>query len=230
MIFRYPTDLSSESTYITFTRVQSKGFTTKELQSIDKAEFASSPTALGIIALPVPNQFVDSSSVTYEGLEDRDLLTQGLKNVSESTQTIQKVVKASERFKATKLAAQNTLMFSSVQVKTFSLSWNLIPRSLAEAESIESIIKEFELAKLPYYAENSSFQNFPDYFNIKFGGVDPVLIKFLPSVITNIETNITPSGHFQMYESGHFPEVSLSVTFGELTSRTREIQQRLYDS
>lgn len=225
---RYPSDLSDQASYILFSIHEARGFTTKELQAIDKAQFTQSKIG-GQIALPIPNQLQDSSAVNYEGLEDRSLLGEGAKNVLNATApSVQKAVQAGSRYKTTKLASQNTLLFDSVRIKMFSFSWKLIPQNATEANNIEQIIKQFELAKLPYYNGGNEFLNFPDYFTIKFGGKQPKLLKFLPCVLTDMSVNMAPDGHFQMYSTGDFPVVELNMTFGELTSRTREIQTSLY--
>jgi len=225
---RYPSNLNDQASYMLFSIHEARGFTTKELQSIDKAQFTQSKIG-GQIALPIPNQLQDSTSVTYEGLEDRSLLGEGAKNILNATApSIQKVVQAGSRYKTTKLASQNTLLFDSVRIKMFSLSWKIIPQNANDASNIQQIIEQFELAKLPYYNGGNSFLNFPDYFTISFGGKQPKLIKFLPCVLTDISTNFAPDGHFQMYDSGDYPAIELSMTFGELTSRTREIQTSLY--
>ena len=229
-LLRYPNNLSNQSSYIIFTLYEARGFTTSELQAIDTAKFIESNVG-GQISLPIPNQLQDISSVNYEGLEDRSLLGEAGKNILNATpSSIQKVVQQGSRYKATKLASQNTLLFDSVSVKTFSFSWKLVPQNSTEATNIEQIIKKFELSKLPYYNGGNEFLNFPDYFTIQFGGVQPKLVKYLPCILTDINVNYAPDSHFQMYNTGDFPAIELNITFGELTSRTREIQERLYKS
>lgn len=226
MQLRYPSDVATaNSTYITFTRLRNRGFKTSELKTIDKANFEAQPT--DIIALPVPNEFVDSGNIGYSNIQDTSLLGKGAKNVLNKVPGADLIQQEAKIKTAQTSATQQMLLFDSVSLKIKSFSWTLIPESQEEANAIVSIVQQFELAKLPSYSLGTEILNFPDVFKIKFGGVKPKLITFLPSVITDITCSYG-NGHFQLYETGDFPEIQLSLTVGELVSRTREIQERLY--
>ena len=207
---------------MTFTQFKNRGFTTAELRNIDQANFTQSVT--DIIALPVPNEFSDSTNINYSDVQDTDLLTSGVKSVLNKAPGSDVLLREAKKQSATTTASQQQLLFDSVGIKTHNFSWKLIPESQEEANNIVSIIKQFELAKLPSI---DTLLAYPDVFKIAFGGVVPKLVTYLPCVITYLKADYA-NGYFQLYETGDFPEIILNITFSELSSRTRNIQNRLY--
>ena len=224
---RYPSNIaSSNSTYITFTRMKNRGFKTNELKRIDQVQFTAQPT--DIIALPIPNEFSDVSGIDYTNIQDTSLLGSGTTSIINNFSGAGQIAQEARKKTAVSNATQQMLLFDGVRLKIWSFSWNLIPESKTEASAIENIIKNFELAKLPSYTLGAEALSFPDLFRIRFGGVKPKLIKFLPSVITDI-TVTYGSENFQVYETGDFPEIQLNVTMGELVARTWDVQNSLYN-
>lgn len=224
MTYRYPINISNpNASYLIFTRAKHKGFTTKELRNVSDAHFTT--TTQSGFGLPVPDAITDTSSIAYTDLQDSSIESQLIQSVADRT-IGNKVQQNVQMNISQKKAIQSLLQLEGVGLKSFAFSWVLIPESKEEMQNIESIIKEFELGKLPEYTTN--LMTFPDVFKIRFGGIKPKLIRFLPCVITDISTQFGAE-HFQVYEDGGFPSISLTVTFSEIASRTREIQEKLYE-
>jgi hypothetical protein len=218
---RFPENISENGTYIVLTRYNSQGFTTKELRNIDELFINASP--ISSFGLPVPNELNDSSSINYSDTQDTDLLGLAQQTV---TNKAQKEFIMADIATGTTNPNIATMLFNGVSAKSFNLTWNLIPENNTEANNIISIIKGLEEAKLPYFTNANQRLKFPDIFRISFGGIKPKMLRFLPSVITNMDINYS-NGHFQIYKDGNFPQIQLTITFTEIVSRTREMQQRL---
>lgn len=219
---RFPDNISSSGTYMVLTRYNSQGFTTTELRNADSVYMRATP--ISAYGLPVPNELSDSTSITYSDIEDTDAA--GIVQ-NEIAKKSEKLAQMATLAQGTTNPNISTMLFNGVQVKSFTFHWNLIPESASEGNTIASIIQGLEEAKLPYFTSGNLRLKFPDIFKISFGGVRPKLLKFMPAVISNIEVNYS-GGHFQLYSDGNFPHIQLSITFTEIVSRTREMQQRLY--
>lgn len=231
--YRYPNNLNEAgASFITFTFLKFNGIiTTEKLRRInDQSNFLT--TARGGIALPVPNNITDSLGLNYGNLNDKSTLS-----LSAEQWTTNIASKGSEKLLGDKItsgglfsqqvvkgSAQNAMMFDSVSNKSYTLSWDLIPQSLSDAQQIENIIKEFRLASLPYRTEKLEYYSYPDLVKVKINGINSSLIRFLPSVITSVDFTPTPDGYYQIYESGHFPKINFSININEIVSRTQEIQ------
>lgn len=226
---RYPLDIvNANSSYITFTLANNRGFKTSELKNISDAQFKTKTT--DIIAMPLPNGgFSDASSIGYTDIQDTSLIGIGGQALANKLDPSGKGQQEAKMQSGTTKATQQMMLFDSVAVKNFSFAWDLVPESSNEMLAIENIIQLFENAKLPYYNTGKLLLNFPDVVKINFGGIKPKLINFLPSLITGIQATYG-EGDFQIYKDGGFPKISLNVSFTEITSRTRDIQKRLYSS
>ena len=218
---RFPENISGQGTYMILTRYESQGFNTDELKNIDTTILKASPAQA--IGLPVPNTFTDGSSINFSDIQDSDIAGTVQNNLTNRLPDMaQQQLKLQSGSTDPKQAA---MLFNSVSSKSYTLKWELIPETQAEAGSIVQIIKTLEEAQYPYY-KNSRLM-FPDIIKISFGGVKPKLLSFLPCYITGLEKDFSGSSHFQMYSDGSFPVVNLSLSLTELVSRTREIQKRV---
>jgi len=221
---RFPENINASGTYMVLTRYKSMGYTTEELRNINQTFLKTSPVAS--YGLPVPNELTDSSAINYTDIQDTDIANSLQVRTEQKFDTTAQMAKLATGTTTPLLA---TMLFNGVQAKSFQFSWDLIPETAAEANSISQIIQGLEEAKLPYF-ESFSFASrlkFPDVFHISFGGVQPKLIKYLICAITSIDVSYS-DGHFQIYNDGNFPKLRLTIGFTELTARTREMQQALY--
>lgn len=247
-VLRYPNNIRDNGAYILLTRNKHNGIvTTEKLRKIDDQDGKYfNTTADSIIALPFPNNFTDSTGINYSSLQDFSTLGLDLESVKNKVKQIaidktgsQQAIQTYDFTKqARSVGFQQAVMFDSVNTKPWNLSWDLIPESLDEAQNIENIIKELTLASMPFTISNnsdgsssgSSDYKFPDIIKMKMGGTTSGLIRFLPMVITGVDYTPTPQNYFQMYESGHFPHIQFSISLIEIVSRTRDIQNRLYNN
>ncbi len=234
--YRYPNSLSTDGgSYMTFTFLKFNGIvTTEKLRKInDQSNFTT--TARGGVALPVPNNLSDSLSLGYSSLNDTSTLS-----LSADQWATNVAGKTSEKVLGSKItngglyakqivqgSGQNAMMFDAANNKSYTFTWEFIPESKDEAIQLESIIKEFRLASLPYKSDTLEFFHYPDLVKVKIGGKNSALVRFLPSVITGVEFTPTPDGYYQIYDSGHFPKISLSISITEVVSRTQEIQSSI---
>lgn len=233
--YRYPNNLNSSASYISFTFLKFNGIiTTEKLRKInDQNNFTTSVRAG--IALPVPNSITDSLGINYGSLNDTSSLS-----LSAGQWATNIASKGSEKLLGNKItsgglfakqtvqgSAQNAMMFEGVGNKSYTFTWDFIPQSKDEAQQIENIVKEFKLASLPYKTETLEFYHYPDLVKAKIGGTNSPLVRFLPAVITAVDFSPTPDGYYQIYESGHFPKINLSVSITEIVSRTQEIQANI---
>lgn len=219
---RFPENISGSGTYMILTRYSSQGFTTTELKNVDNVYIKATP--ISSYGLPVPNELSDSSSISYSDMQDSDVAGMVQNEITKKSDRVSQLATLAV---GTTNPNISTMLFNGVQTKPFTFNWNLVPESASEANSIASIIQGLEEAKLPYFTAANQRLKFPDIFRITFGGKKPKLLKYMPSVITNIDVNYA-SGYFQIYQDGNFPQIQLGITFTEIVSRTREMQQRLY--
>lgn len=219
---RFPEDISGSGSYMVLTRYNSQGFTTAELRTVDQVFIKASPIAS--YGMPIPNELTDSSSVSYEDIQDTNIAG---KIQNAATAKMGSAAQMANLATGSTNPNISTMLFNGVQAKAFSFSWSLVPETKSEANSISEIIQGLEEAKLPYFAVAGQRLKFPDIFRISFAGVRPKLLKYMPSVITGVEANYA-NGHFQVYSDGNIPYIQLTVSFVEIVSRTREMQKRLY--
>lgn len=119
----------------------------------------------------------------------------------------------------------SAMMFTGVAPKTFTYGWELAPRNAAEAQTIMAIVNEFSDASLPELSMGGESMRYPDIIKITPYGIKN--IAFLPCIINNVNVEYAPDGLFQMYKDGHVPNMRLSVTFTEITSRNRSVQRNI---
>lgn len=228
MAISYPSNITTADTYMIIIRKANTGFKTSELRNIDSRFKNINTNTTNSIALPVPNNFSDSSSLNYMDNTDASLVEAGATKILSKAVDVERANTFVGGMYGEGKVNQQYLIFNGAGIKSYTFDWSLIPENKQEAQNIVSIIKEFEEGKLPYLESSSSSKwNFPDLFVIKFGGtVKPNLFRFLPCVITNISHNL--GDFWQLYKDGNFPEINLSITFSEISSRTRNIERGLY--
>lgn len=122
-------------------------------------------------------------------------------------------------------------LFKSVNMRTFSFSFKMIPQSSKEARNITEIIKLFRTELYPEELFLGQEQDgsgsipigyrFPSRFLIKMFYNDiAVATKLLPCYLENFSTtyNATSMG---MHKDGNFQEVDISMTFRESRTLSR---------
>jgi len=118
------------------------------------------------------------------------------------------------------------LVFNSVNPRSFSFQFLLKPRSSAESDAIQEIIKKFKVAAHPKLSDGGKYYEFPHEFDIKYHsgqGENQYINKIARSACTSINVSYGDGqGGFKTFDSGAPVAVALSLTFQELQLLTRE--------
>tara|TARA_B100001939_G_scaffold340648_1_gene349050 strand:- start:1163 stop:2086 length:924 start_codon:yes stop_codon:yes gene_type:complete len=115
--------------------------------------------------------------------------------------------------------APNTrAIFKSVNIREFSFTFNMLPKTRREAIEIESIIKLFRQELYPETIDIGGIPvayKFPNKFaiSIQYDGKE-VATKILNSYLRNFQTNYNPNA-MAFYEGGHFQETQITMSFVE---------------
>jgi hypothetical protein len=116
------------------------------------------------------------------------------------------------------------LLFNGPQLRDFSFSFRMNPRSPAEAKMVRSIIRTFKQAMSVKRSTSVLLLKSPHTFMIKYitsNKEHPYLNRFKECALTNCSVEYTPDGQYMSYDSGDIDERSmtayeLSLSFNEL--------------
>jgi len=131
------------------------------------------------------------------------------------------------------------LLFTGLDLRNFTLTYKLVPRSATEATIIEKIIKTFKKCSLPYMnggAEDlkqsfdtagydASFIKVPDLVKVTFmngSKVHPSLPKFKMCALTQVDVNYTPDGTYATTIDGRMVAYQITLNFQETKLIYRE--------
>lgn len=121
-------------------------------------------------------------------------------------------------------------MFQGVAFRSFTLTFNLIPRSKEEAKTVGEIIKTFRFHAYPELSSTGAFYNVPSEFGIKFLSYLPVsglvvenasIPKLKRCFLEKIDTNYTPDEVYNSFKNGSPIRVEISLGFRESQCITR---------
>lgn len=126
--------------------------------------------------------------------------------------------------------APNTrAIFKSVNLREFSFSFNMIPKSKREAEEIKRIIQFFRTELYPETIEVGGIPvayKFPNKFAISIEYDNKkVATGILKSYLRNFQTNYNPSS-MAFFEDGNFQEIQISMSFVEARTLEKKDIQR----
>ena len=124
------------------------------------------------------------------------------------------------------------MLFKAPQLRQFSFTFKMMPRTLAEAQEIVKIVKFFRAAAHPELAggakgdafEMATFQ-FPDIFEIKYltrGKENKNLIKHVNSYLTSVSVTYNDTAPV-FYNNGMPSEVTLTLGFQESKALNRRM-------
>jgi hypothetical protein len=118
------------------------------------------------------------------------------------------------------------LLFRGVTLRSHSFSWVLTPRSKAEADEIKAIIMLFKSSmsakKTGAVADSGKgiFIQSPDVYNLTYysgKNPHPFLNQFKVCALTSLSADYTATGAYATYADGTPIQISLALTFQELT-------------
>ena len=125
------------------------------------------------------------------------------------------------------------LLFNNIDLRNFSLSFKLAPRSQDEAEETFKIVEQFKRAMLPSvnpgelfdYNKNSNnagvqlgFVGIPKLCRVSFMKASeehPYLPRYKMCAITSVDVNYTPDGAYATFHDGRPVAMGLSLSFQE---------------
>lgn len=114
------------------------------------------------------------------------------------------------------------VLYKGPKMRTFSLSYKLLPRNRKEAEMIRNIIQVFKVATLPNFGgsgdKNASFVTLPQLVDVTFmTGNKPNkwVTQYKPAVITNFNVSYTPDGSWATGPDGSPVATKIDISFQE---------------
>jgi len=114
------------------------------------------------------------------------------------------------------------LLFSGPQLRTFSFTFRMYPRSSGEAKSVQKIIRYFKQAMAVQRGESILILKTPNTFGIEYltssKKEHPYLNKFKECALTQCNVNYTPDGTYMTYAG------DASMTAYELQLQFQELE------
>ncbi|MBM5783197.1 MAG: hypothetical protein FJ368_07260 [Pelagibacterales bacterium] len=122
------------------------------------------------------------------------------------------------------------LLFTGPQLRPFSFTFKLSPRSGPEAKEVKDIIKYFKKNMAVVKGSDAVFLKTPNVFKIEYQygnekGEHPGLNLIKMCALTNCSVDYTPNGTYMTYSDGTMVSYNLNLQFQELTP----IYQEDYD-
>ena len=115
---------------------------------------------------------------------------------------------------------RNEAFYNSPTQRTFSFTFDFWPRSVAEAEAVDTIIKIFKYNSAPGFASGTQGGVFtiPNYFKIMYmfnGRENKKLNKIGLCYCTDVEVDYTPDGQVTSFADGQPVHTKLTLNFLE---------------
>jgi hypothetical protein len=111
--------------------------------------------------------------------------------------------------------------FAGTPLRGHAFSWALAPRSLAESETIENIIRTIQQKMHP--SRTGVFLQYPDEVDIQVVGTSKNIFQFKTSVVTNFTINRSPGNAPAFFaEVGYPTSYEINLSFMETEAWVRE--------
>ena len=142
-----------------------------------------------------------------------DLLSRksGLPAISETAQALTGIVQN----------PHTALLFNGVNLRTFTFTWRLSPRSEKQSKNLNQIISTLKKAMHPNLMAFNFALDYPDLFKITFNNDKEGIVNVDYSFLKSMSVNPTPAGH-AYYKEGYPSVIDLSLTFEEIAIKTAE--------
>ena len=111
------------------------------------------------------------------------------------------------------------LLFKKPQLRPFTFTFKLAPRSRTEAIQVINIIRTFKQSMAPIRSESNLFLRSPHTYRLQYmsrGKVHPYLNMFKECALTNLNMKYTPDGNYATYEDGVMTAYEMTMQFKEL--------------
>jgi predicted transcriptional regulator len=183
--------------------------------------------SVGTVILPFSESGLNDS-ISSNWSEEEGLLVSGGKDAAAKYFKSKVKEMAGELYKFARYRQGSTLndfaslLYEGVGFREFPLTFNLVPKNLDEATTIENIVKFFKRNSLPHYREQ--VMDFPNFWQISavFPGNKNVT-HFRSCVITSLEFNYFPDSIVTVFKSGHPIKITASITFKELEKLDKDM-------
>lgn len=113
------------------------------------------------------------------------------------------------------------LLFQGPQLRSFTYSFKLTPRSAPEAEVVKKIIGFFKFNMAPKRTASELFVKAPNVFRLTYifqdGKDHPGLNLIKDCALQSFSVDYTPDGSYMSYQDGSMVSYNLTMTFMELT-------------
>ena len=227
-------------------------FTTRERKKREGGNLLAEETVS--IALPLPEDGWSQDSATKFGESEMGAVARGIdakvQGGAEAGGVIEEAMNAGKAFiqdafgsigggignlragRAKNPMKEQTL--EEIEFRSFEFSWDMYPRSQAEAIEIQKIIYAFRVASLPdtFAAKDSetaveNFMNYPNVFEIEIDGpLADNVERFLPCVCTKVDVKVIDNADnliAQSSDSFFSGITSISVGFTEIKLMSQEV-------
>ena len=111
------------------------------------------------------------------------------------------------------------LLFSGTQLRSFSFTFRLSPRSPSESKIVQKIIRTLKQGMSAKKANNFLFVKSPHTFFLgyyKNQDLHPYLNKFKECALTGMSMAYTPDGNYATFYDGSMTSYQMTLTFQEL--------------
>lgn len=192
------------------------------------------------IALPLPKSLPYSFSHDWSQ-EETGFLERIVSNVASRGMSVEEamreggnlatntVIKASNllgfrRFNQKNLGISGNpfkeMFYAGSGFRTFSFSWEFAPKSKKEADALDKLIGQLEIASHPEFTnEEGSAWNIPDTFEIEFRGTN--LPKITPLALTSMNIDYGQYGP-KFMSDGSAAFVTMDLSFTEMIPLTKK--------
>jgi hypothetical protein len=110
--------------------------------------------------------------------------------------------------------------YKSTEPRSFTFSWDLVPRNKEEAKTIREIIMNLKKYTLPSRGIDSFTMNSPHHFDVSFGNIlFSEMVNMQGLVCTNIQVDYATDGAMQMTHDGMPKIIKLTMSFNERASQ-----------
>ena len=122
------------------------------------------------------------------------------------------------------------VLFSNMNVRTFTYNFTFAPRNEEETADVQAIIQLFRFHMAPeLQGAQSRFLTLPSEFDIHYmyiakdgtNSENDYYNKISTCVLTNVSTNYTPNG-VRSFSDGAPTQITMSLTFKETTTLTKD--------
>jgi hypothetical protein len=121
-------------------------------------------------------------------------------------------------------AYENKLqMFNSQNFREITLSWDLIPTSQGEANTIQEMVRTLKSYGSPESLSGRLLVKAPNFFGLVFDNdILNNALRFDEVVLISLSVDYVSSGNMELYEDGMPKHINLSLTFRDRQPKLRD--------